>query len=663
MIEKLTYEELENRVRKLKEKIEKHSVQNSDKKYRILFEKSKQPILIIENEKFVDCNQATLDILGYKSKKEFLNIHPSELSPKNQPDGKDSLQRAKAMMNIALKKGSHRFEWEHVKANKETFSVEVFLTTFSNRKGNQVIHTIWRDITEQKKAEDELKVAAAINKIIISESPIGISIYNKKGQCIDANNSLGEILGTTKEQILAQNYNEIESWKKFGLIKLAKDAIRERTTKRQEFQITSTFLQKKIVIDCHFVPFLKKGDINLMLMIADMTNRIKVENEKIVAQKIAAEHEKMALVGQLAGKMAHDFNNVLGVIMGNAELSLLDCTDDNIKKALELILKQTIRGKNLTKNLVAFAKDQELKQEFFRSNEKVDLVVNLLKKDLEGIEIIKDGKQGLPELLADPGMIEHGLVNLLQNSIHALSKVKNPKITIRTYKLDSNIYFEIEDNGCGIPKEYIDKIYEPSFTLKGNKDISGSYRNDIKGTGYGMANVKKYIGQHNGSITVESKFGSGTKFSIKIPITNKKLTNKEKIDIQKQIIQFEKYVLLVEDEPAISDVQYRVLTQEPCNHKVDVANNGRVAIDLIDRNKYDFVSLDYILPGDINGMDVYNHIRETYKDVPILFISGNIEFIESIKALKKKDTNIDHISKPCQNKDYVISINKLLENN
>ncbi len=71
--------------------------------------------------------------------------------------------------------------------------------------------------------------------------------------------------------------------------------------------------------------------------------------------------------------------------------------------------------------------------------------------------------------------------------------------------------------------------------------------------------------------------------------------------------------------------------------------------------------MDYILPGDINGMNVYNHIRETNKTIPILLISGNIDFLESIKALKQKDANVDHLSKPCQNKDYVSSINKLIE--
>lgn len=89
--------------------------------------------------------------------------------------------------------------------------------------------------------------------------------------------------------------------------------------------------------------------------------------------------------------------------------------------------------------------------------------------------------------------------------------------------------------------------------------------------------------------------------------------------------------------------------------------NGQVAMDLFARNEYDFVNLDYVLPGGINGMDVYHHIRKTNQIVPVLFISGNIEFLESIKELKQKDAYIDYLSKPCRNKDYVNGINELLE--
>lgn len=410
--------------------------------------------------------------------------------------------------------------------------------------------------------------------------------------------------------------------------------------------------------------FKQDGSLERIVCVAeDETELRHAQVEKMNALAVAAEAKKLALIGQVAGKMAHDFNNVLGIIMGVSELSLMNCNGEEIRNNLELILNQTLRGKNLTKNLVAFAKSQEPKQEFFKINETIDLVTNLMKKDLENIGLIVDYGPDIPDLLADPGMIEHALVNFLQNSIHAIGKTKHPRIIIRTYCLDKHICFEIEDNGCGIPKEHLKDIYEPSFTLKGNKDTAGAYEIGVKGTGYGMANVKKYIEQHNGEILVESVVDSGTKFTIRLPVIEKELSVEEKTEIEKEITHFEKFILLVEDEQDLSDVQYRILTQNPCNHKVDIANNGQIAMDLFSRNQYDLVSLDYVLPGKINGMDVYNYIRQTNKTVPILFISGNIEFLESIQSMKQQDKNLDHRSKPILNKDYIKNINKLLDYN
>jgi len=397
----------------------------------------------------------------------------------------------------------------------------------------------------------------------------------------------------------------------------------------------------------------------VLVCLEDITEHMQAEKAKIKAQKIAGENEKLALVGQIAGKMAHDFNNILGVIMGNTELLLLDCMDSETREILESVFRQTIRGKNLTKNLLAFAKDQEPRQEFFKINEKINLVLNLLKKDLENVDLIYDDKAEIPGLYADPGMIEHALVNLLQNSIHAVSMVENPKIMIRIYSTKDNIGFEIKDNGCGVPHKYIKKIFEPSFTLKGNQDETDSYQPGIRGTGYGMANVKKYIAQHKGKIFIESKSGQGTKVSVSMPIVKKELPDRKKSKRKKENIYSDRSILLVEDEPAISAVQYKILSQNPRNHRVDIANNGQVAIELLKKNKYELVSLDHVLPGKTQGMDVYHNIRKTDKNIPVLFISGNIEFLESIKELKQKDANIDHLSKPCRNKDYINSINEL----
>ena len=206
---------------------------------------------------------------------------------------------------------------------------------------------------------------------------------------------------------------------------------------------------------------------------------------------------------------------------------------------------------------VAFAKDQEPKQEFFSINEKIELILNLMKKDLEGIIVVHEYGRREPDLLADPGMIEHAIINIIQNSIHATSLVDQPEIVILTSHLDDNIHIELTDNGCGIPEEFMDRIFEPSFTLKGSRDRTLSYKGGIKGTGYGMANVKKYVEKHKGQITVSSKPEKGTTVSILLPLTKKELTRQEIETINRDAIRcHDKYILLVEDEQALASYNF-----------------------------------------------------------------------------------------------------------
>jgi len=132
------------------------SLVESKKRYQMLFDKTADALLIIEGHQFVDCNQATLDMLGYQSKEELYNTHPSKLSPEYQPDGIKSELKADEMIEKAFAQGSNRFEWNHMKKNGEVFPVEVLLTaiTFEN---TQLLHVVWRDITDRKLAEAEVK--------------------------------------------------------------------------------------------------------------------------------------------------------------------------------------------------------------------------------------------------------------------------------------------------------------------------------------------------------------------------------------------------------------------------------------------------------------------------------------------------------------------------
>ncbi len=641
------------------------ALSESEETYRNLFQNAQVGLFRtrIKDGKFLESNEQLAKMFGFTDRDEFI--------AECVTFQKYALSRThgKILEEIKEKGKIENLEVQFCRKNGSVFWVR-FSAIILREKG--FIEGVAEDVTEQKIAEEALRESEEQYRLLADNATDNIWILQLSDmRMLYSSPSVERLLGYTSEQFLTLTLSDYISPKSIEEIT---ESIAEELKKENDGDVD---LQRSVFIQIELMKsdktkiwaevkgtFLrdKNGRVDRVLGITrDITERKSAEEEKITAQKIAAEHEKLALVGQIAGKLAHDFNNILGVIMGNAEISLLGCQDDEIRNALGLIFDQTIRGKNLTKNLVAFAKDQEPRQEYFRINEKVDLVVNLLKKDLAEIELVKEYNEEIPDVLADPGMIEHALVNLLQNSIHALSMVSRPVITIRTYCQNDNIFFEIEDNGCGIPDEYLGDVYAPSFTLKGSKDITNSYKSDIKGTGYGMANVEKYIGQHQGDILLETKFGSGTKFTINLPIKKKELISNEKAEICIPNEHVKRNILIVEDEISISNVQGMILAEKPCHHNVDIAKNGQNAIDFFDRNEYDVVSLDYILPGDINGMDIYDHIRKTDKTIPILFISGNIEFLESIKELKQKDNYTDYLSKPCQNKDYINSLNNLMD--
>jgi len=523
-------------------------------------------------------------------------------------------------------------------------------------------HRLESEITERRSAESQLQENQKLLAQITKHTSALVSIHDAEGNYIFASPS-HEKLGYTPQDLIGKS----------GFIMVVEEDISyllENFENAKTKKISSAFLNYRLKDTqggIHNYQGSFDGVINqdgslerIVCVGEDITELKKAQTEKIQALTLAAEAQKLALVGQVAGKMAHDFNNILGVVMGTAELAMLDCPHAPTKESLKLIFDQTIRGKNLTKNLVVFARDQEPRQEFFAVDDKIDLVLHLLKKDLEGIDIKTEYAEDLPDLLADPGMMEHALVNLLQNAVHATSMTPSPRIVIRAGAREKWIVLEIEDNGCGIPDAFLDKVFEPAFTLKGSKDTRGAYASDIKGTGYGMANVKRYIKQHNGTVSIASELHRGTTITIHLPVIQRQLTPEEIAGAGIETYIINKHILVVEDEPAISDVQSRILSRAPCHHTVDTAEDGPAALDLLGKNQYDLISLDHILPGKFTGMDIYRHIRETNKTVPVLFVSGNIEFLESIKELQQKDPHIDHVSKPCMNMDYVKMVNQLL---
>lgn len=188
------------------EQISKASLE-SHSKYKSLFEMSDDALLVIEHYNFIDCNNAVVKMLGYKTKEKFLNTHPSALSPEKQPDGKSSFLKAQDMMNLALKNGSNHFEWIHTRANGENFPVEVWLSKVEF-EGRTLINTIWRDLTEKKKAEQLILKNIEEKEILLKEIhhrvknnlQIIMSLLNLQANTVE-NNGVKSILLQSKSRV------------------------------------------------------------------------------------------------------------------------------------------------------------------------------------------------------------------------------------------------------------------------------------------------------------------------------------------------------------------------------------------------------------------------------------------------------------------------------
>lgn len=190
-------------------KLAEEALKESENKYRTLFQYSGDAILIIDGNKFVDCNPATMNMLGCKNKNELLNTHPSQLSPLIQPDGRNSIEKANEMIAIAFDQGTNRFEWDHKRLNGEVFPVEVLLTAIPF-EGRKILHVVWRDITERKQIEVELKKSEERYALAMKGANDGLWDWNLLTDEVYYSPRWKSILGYAENEIK----NEFSEWER-----------------------------------------------------------------------------------------------------------------------------------------------------------------------------------------------------------------------------------------------------------------------------------------------------------------------------------------------------------------------------------------------------------------------------------------------------------------
>lgn len=357
------------------------------------------------------------------------------------------------------------------------------------------------------------------------------------------------------------------------------------------------------------------------------------------------QNDKMESIGQLAGGVAHDFNNMLGGISGVAELLLMESPNENQRKYLNMILDTTTRAATLNNQLLTFSRKNNNSSasnihKVFSAHKAINDAVEILKHSVDKkVAIVVNNHAEKDLIIGDAVQFQNAILNLGINARDALDdngsiaiSTKNITVT-ETYikqlganlKLGEYIHINFVDNGKGMDEETKKRIFEPFFTTK---DVG-------KGTGLGLAAVFGTIKELNGNITVYSELGTGTTFHILLPLTAE--TPVEESD-EMEITHGKGTILIVDDEELLRKVAASIL--ENAGYSILFAQNGKEGVEVFTQHKesIDLVILDMIMPV-MDGRDCYKKIHEISPETPVIMASGYTSDlrVQEIKALGVKE--------------------------
>ena len=535
---------------------------------------------------------------------------------------------------------------------------------FIGKTGSQILMAAYLDITESKQAEMTLKESEQRFSKAFHSSPAPMSISDiETGRFIDVNEKLVQMLEHTRNELIGRTSYEIGIWTDPEIrVRLGKRVKESGSIKDEKIQFIAKSGKIRDVL-CSTEIIALEGAEAMLSLLYDCTDMNKAEREKEKLQTQLQQSQKMESVGRLAGGVAHDYNNMLGVIIGHTELAMLKTDKSHaIHPHLRGIMNAAQRSSELTQQLLAFARRQTIAPKILDLNASVATTLQMIRVLVgENIKLVwTPGKEIYPVKI-DPVQFNQLLMNLCVNARDAISGTG--RITIETERLlldeafcASHTYFVpgdyavliVSDNGCGMDKESQSKIFEPFFTTKG----AG------KGTGLGLATAYGIIKQNNGFINVYSEVGRGTTFRIYLPLREVLTVDSRKPEVDNIPRGLGEVVLVVEDEEVmlditttmLTDLGYSVLAASAPAEALRLGNEQAGAIHLL--------MTDIVLP-EMNGRELEQHIQKSNPGIRCLFMSGYTANVISHHGVLDEDVHF--IQKPFTLKDMAIKVRETLD--
>ncbi len=521
------------------------------------------------------------------------------------------------------------------------------------------------DVTERKLAEDSLSEKSQFIASLLHAIPVAVFYKDKEGRYLGCNDAFADFMGVSSEEIKGKTVHELwpgELADKYHQMDL--ELMRKREHQEYEFQVKAKDGQTHPVIFAKDIYLDSTGNVaGLVGAFLDITDLKLAEAYQKRLQDQLLQAQKMESVGRLAGGVAHDFNNMLSVILGHVELALMRYTpSEPIHARLEGIKESALRSADLVRQLLAFARRQTVAPKVLDVNDTVSGLLKMLLRLIgEDIDLVWMPGSVLWAVKIDPSQIDQILANLCVNARDAIAGVGKVTIETENTSFDDTycavhagficgeyVMLAVSDDGCGMSQEDLEHIFEPFFTTK-ELGI---------GTGLGLSTVYGIVKQNEGFINVYSEPGKGTTFKVYLPRFVGEATGQTAESTPRTPRGLGELVLLVEDETVILNVAremlehlgYKVLTAETPTEALHQAREHAAEIKLL--------ITDVVMP-EMNGRDLAKSINEIKPGLKCLFTSGYTANVIAHHGVLDEDVHF--IQKPFSLHDLASKVRETLE--
>jgi len=614
-------------------------LRHSQQRFRDLFENSPDAIFVEDLAgRVLDANVTAGKLHGVPREKLIGKNAVDDLVP--------AAQRESARENL-LKLAAGQISWaegESLRADGSTVPVEIRVVRIQF-EGRPALLFHVRDVSERHAAETALRSSEALFRSVWENSVDGMRLTDENGNIVAVNGAYCRLVGISQTKLEGRPFSIVYAAGADWELMLANHRQNFRSgyaeTKAERnftlhdgrsvvFEITDTYVETG-------------GKPRLLLsMFRDVTLQKRLEEQLRQSQKMEA-------IGQLAGGVAHDFNNILTIILGHASLLAMAPLDPKALVSANQIKQASERAAGLTRQLLAFGRKQIVNPRPLDLNRVVGGMTEMLGRLLgEDIALQLNFSSEPAVVEADPTMLEQILLNLSVNSRDAMPKGGRLAIRISMRDVDTaHIRKSVEaspgkfvclshtDTGGGIPPENIQRIFEPFFTTK---ELG-------KGTGLGLATVYGIVKQHRGWIEVESELGKGTTFNIFLPASSVAAPEIEAAtETQFRAMGGTETVLVVEDERDLREIVTRTLNRH--GYRVFQAVDGNNALQIWSeyKNEIQLVFTDVIMPGGMNGRELAEKLWTEKPQLKVIFSTGY--GADALGKGFKLDPELNYLQKP-----------------